>query len=560
MNRDLQIRSLLLLVLFISPFFMAITDSSVWDANEAFYVETPREMVESGEWIVPHFNGNLRLNKPPLSYWLVGIFYKFFGIGLIWERLLMALLAGGSVIAVFSIGSCLYNPRTALLGAGIFATSFRFLIVSRRLLIDSLVLCCALAGIALFLYWMKSRRNYLCLASAFFFGLGFLAKGPVALFPFLFLGIYCLLPGNRNCLGRIPWTASALILLGTSFSWFIALGLTHGWEPVSSFIFSENIGRFTSEDFGPRRGIFYYAGVFLADFFPWSLPFIGFSAAGLWEMGGRLKKGTLKSFKTAGIQESTIFLACWCLAYFLIFSLSHNKQEYYILPMYPAASLLLASAASVKGRMIEISFAASGIIVLVIPILIWFMNREIFPEDSAAWWLPAAASVIAGICLFRRQLLLAILGMVLFYQTAFFSFSVPLEAYKPVAAMAETIRKNAVTTDYELGYYRFTAPSLRFYSDRDIHEIYKLDRAVELLLSSSEAYLITDQAGLRELQENTGNRLIILSEGKKISSRLRTLLARLKNQASRENAWSTPVYLVTNRRSFKIQEKRFKIK
>ena len=555
MNRDLKIRSLLLLILFISPFFMAMSASSVWDANEAFYVQTPREMVESGEWIIPNFNGNLRLNKPPLSYWLVGVFYNFFGVSLIWERLLMALLAGGSVIAVFSIGNSLYNPGTALIGAGIFATSFRFLIVSRRLLIDSLVLCCVLFGIALFLYWMKSRRNYLCLASAFCFGLGFLAKGPVALFPFLFLGIYCLLPRNRNCLGRIPWISSAVVFLATGSSWFIALGFQHGWEPVSSFLFSENIGRYTSEDFGPRRGSLYYAGVFMADFFPWSLPFLGFSAAGLWAVGTRIKKGAIRSLKASGIQESTLFLAVWCLTYFLIFSLSHNKQEYYILPLYPAASLLLASAASGRGRMIGLSFAASGMIVLTLPLLIWFMNRELFTEASAPWWLPALAALIAGICLIKRQILMAVLGMVFFYQTAFFSFSTPLEAYKPVSSMAETIRENAATADYELGYYRFTAPSLRFYSDRNIHEIYELEEAVELLLADREAYLITDSEGWRQLREKTGERVTVVTEGRKISSRLRTLIARLKNQASREDAWSAPVYLVTNQ----SQDSRFKI-
>ena len=223
MQRDQKIRSLLLLIMFTSPFFMTMSTSSVWDANEAFYVETPREMVESGDWLVPQFNGIPRLNKPPLSYWLVGIFYNFFGVSLLWERLLMALLAGCSVLATFYIGKCLYNPEVGLLGAGIFATTFRFLIVSRRLLIDSLVLCCVLVGIALFLHWMKSGKNYSCISAAFFFGLAFLAKGPVALFPFLFLGIYCLLPDNRSCLAKIPWTLSILVFLTTSSSWFITL-------------------------------------------------------------------------------------------------------------------------------------------------------------------------------------------------------------------------------------------------------------------------------------------------------------------------------------------------
>ena len=404
---------------------------------------------------------------------------------------------------------------------------------------------------------MKNRKNFYCLTSAFFFGLAFLAKGPVALFPFLFLGIYCLLPENRSCLAKIPWTASVLVFLSTGFSWFAALGLFHGWEPVKSFLLSENIGRFTSENFGPSRGITYYIGVFIGDFFPWSLPFLGVCTAGLYGVITRLKNSKKMLPGTEIFRDGTLFLACWCLAYFIIFSLSHNKQEYYILPMYPAAALLLAAAASNKTRLVTVFFVISGIIVLILPLLIWFMNSELFPEMSVPWFLPAGAALVAGICLLRRQPLLAVLGMVFFYQTAFFSFSTPLETYKPVAAMAETIRENAVSLDYELGYYKFTAPSLRFYSDRDIHEIYELDEAAELLLSPREVYLITDRAGLAELRETAGDRIRVEDEGKKISSRLRTLIARLKNQSSRQEAWSTPVYLVTNRMG--IQDSRVKI-
>jgi len=155
---DNSIRNLLLLFLFISPFFMSLSTSTVWDANEAFYVQTPREMVDSGNWLIPEFNGNPRLNKPPLSYWLVAVFYQFLGVSILWERLLMAVLASLSIFSTFQIGKLLYSPEAGLLGAGIFATTFRFLIVSRRLMIDSLVLCAVLGAIALFLYWMKTRK------------------------------------------------------------------------------------------------------------------------------------------------------------------------------------------------------------------------------------------------------------------------------------------------------------------------------------------------------------------------------------------------------------------
>ena len=62
---------LVLLALAICPYFIDLGGSAIWDANEAFYVETPREMIERGDYVSPTFNYEPRLNKPVLSYWIV---------------------------------------------------------------------------------------------------------------------------------------------------------------------------------------------------------------------------------------------------------------------------------------------------------------------------------------------------------------------------------------------------------------------------------------------------------------------------------------------------------
>ena len=55
---------IVLLAAAVIPYFVKLDDASIWDANEAFYVETPREMVESGDYINPSFNYEPRFNKP----------------------------------------------------------------------------------------------------------------------------------------------------------------------------------------------------------------------------------------------------------------------------------------------------------------------------------------------------------------------------------------------------------------------------------------------------------------------------------------------------------------
>jgi 4-amino-4-deoxy-L-arabinose transferase-like glycosyltransferase len=75
----------------ILPYFIGLGRTSIVDANEAFYAETPREMIEAGDYINPTFNYEPRFNKPPLSYWIVAGSYEALGISLWSARLPIAL-------------------------------------------------------------------------------------------------------------------------------------------------------------------------------------------------------------------------------------------------------------------------------------------------------------------------------------------------------------------------------------------------------------------------------------------------------------------------------------
>ena len=78
---------------------------SIWDANEAFYVETPREMMAAHDYINPSFNYLPRFNKPVLSYWIVAAFYKVFGVSVGVQRLPIALGALVIIGCAFVLGA-----------------------------------------------------------------------------------------------------------------------------------------------------------------------------------------------------------------------------------------------------------------------------------------------------------------------------------------------------------------------------------------------------------------------------------------------------------------------
>lgn len=523
------------LLLLALPFFCSLTVSSVWDANEAFYVQTPREMVEQDNWLVPHFNGEPRLNKPPLAYWLIATFYKYFTVSIFWERLAMAVLSYGTVLAVFVLGKILYEETVGFLAAGIFATTFRFLILARRLLIDVLVLFCVVWAIVFFILWLRGKNPRHFIFCSLFFGLGFLSKGPVALIPVIFLGIFLLVTGKLKELLQAPFFTGTSLFLLLSSSWFLLLGTQMGWSFVSDFFLQENIARFSSVSFGPQRGFFFFIPVFFGDFFPWSFLF---PFALLW------------AFRRSNDKKDNdwfILLALWIGVYFFLFSISYNKQEYYILPLYPAASIWIAYYLSRGGSNIFLSLLIS-VFTLIFSVLIFFISSILF--EGFGLWIPLVFIPMVLWALFVNRPSIMIAGIVLFYSACFIRYLEPLEKYKPVQFFAQTINRTIERGEnIQAGYFGLTAPSLTFYLDKPILEINRLGEAVQVVQSPQTVYLIVPASHYQRLVQAAGIPLKIVEVRSKLYTTMRTLISGFKGGQSGNlrSAWIRPVYLITNR-------------
>jgi len=129
-----------LLAVAVLPYFVGLNWSSIWDSNEAFYVETPREMIEQGDYIAPTFNYEPRFNKPVLSYWIVAGFYKLFGVSVAVQRIPIAIGGVLLVVIAFWLGRLASAERDgpAAVQAGLWAAlglavSPRLVMFSRRI-------------------------------------------------------------------------------------------------------------------------------------------------------------------------------------------------------------------------------------------------------------------------------------------------------------------------------------------------------------------------------------------------------------------------------------------
>src|SRR6185436_2580591 len=220
------------LLLAAAPYFIRLGASSLWDANEAFYAETPREMIGSRDYVNPAFNFRPRLNKPPLSYWIVVPFYKALGESEAAERLAIALGAMIMIATAYGLGRAVYPNEAGLLAALCLAIAPRFLMFSRRIMIDVYVSMFMALALLLFVLAEKhpeKRRLLLALmyASA---GLGVLTKGPVAVFlPAVALIIYLIICRRLNTLRELMLPTGLLIVALIVLPWYVAIYAQHGW-------------------------------------------------------------------------------------------------------------------------------------------------------------------------------------------------------------------------------------------------------------------------------------------------------------------------------------------
>jgi 4-amino-4-deoxy-L-arabinose transferase-like glycosyltransferase len=498
---------LVILVLALAPYFIRIGASSLWDSNEAFYTETPREMMESGDYINPTFNYQPRFNKPPVSYWVVIAFYKLFGVSASSERLSIVLAAMVMIGIAYSLGNLIHSGEAGLLAAIALAIAPRFLMFSRRIVID-LYVAMFMAMALLFFVLSESRtaRRRLWLVLMYvFIGLGILTKGPAAgILPAAVVLIY--LAANRK-LGRVRemmLPTGILIVAAVVLPWYLAIYARHGWAYISMFLFKDNLSRYTQTGWGPRRGVFFYLPVVIGDMFPWSM----LLPAGLWLAFRRSDSPATETDSVGGSPNRygpVFLLAIWIAAIVIFYSVSRSKEDLYILPVYPAAAALAGwiiawlLSGKLDGRIARFANAMlitmGGLLVIAGVGGLYFFGQGIYRLVGAT----ALGSIAIAAGLFtiaacwvrkhRHAILASAVSLVLFNWTFMIATLPDFERYKPVRSFCDVLSATA-GPDALIGYYRIAYPSMVFYLQRQIFEYHQSEEIVTALCSSRPVYCV----------------------------------------------------------------------
>jgi 4-amino-4-deoxy-L-arabinose transferase-like glycosyltransferase len=545
-----KILLLVLLVLAAAVYFVALGNSAIWDANEAFYVETPREMLEANDFLNPTFNYLPRFNKPVLSYWIVALFYRLFGVSVTVQRVAIALGAlviiacayilartamSDSGLAMRDAGLGIRDERSGIrdsMASGLWAAAGlaaapRLVMFARRIFIDIWItafLSLTLVFFALSERYPERRRRYLILMYVSI-GLGVLTKGPVAIaLPALAFALYL---GVRREWKR---TTDMMVPLGLVIiavivvPWYAALYHEQGWTYIRSFLISENVERFTS-GVGVRqpRAPWFYLPIVLSDSFPWSL-LLPCAAVAAWKARTRIET----------------LLWCWIAAIVGFFSLSVGKQDLYIFPIV-AAVAALGGLTIERGlsderwkRWLSLTLAAGGALLALAGAAVLYLfetSGRVYALDAAA--IVGAIGLAGGVLTAffgaaRRPAAaaLALLAAVIAVNWAFVVRVLPeFERYKPVPEFSRILQERLQRDDV-VAHYQVSLPSMVYYLRRHVDQYVDDPPFVRAMLTDRRVYAVLSADDYAALAPQIGARTCIIDRRPTFEVKLRQVLAR----------------------------------
>jgi len=574
MVRSRRVAVVLLFAAALLPYFLNLGATSIIDANEAFYTETPREMMEAGDYLNPTFNYEPRLNKPPLSYWTVVASYKVFGVSLEAARLPIALGALVILATVFVLGRMAYSTSAGLLAALTLAAAPRFLLFSRRIIID--VYTAMFLGLTLLFFVLAEtqpqRRRRWLLAMYVATGLGVITKGPVAIvLPALVFLVYLVASRRFMTITRMMLPMGVVVVSAIVVPYYALLYRQHGWDTITTFLMRENLARYAEGVGAPNRGLYYYLLVLFVDlYFPWSLLLPAGFAFVPWR---RLWRARPEQQDEGGVnvpvsQETVrLLLGLWIVVIVAFFSLSKAQQDLYILPCVVAAAPLVGGLLDglFRKRLSPLltafttwSVGLVGIVLLALGSAIVLLaggfgdwidgSSGVGAASSRIAWLVGGlgdrihvagatavgvvlsiASVVALVALVRRSAATACASLgaaVVIGHWVMVGWALPdFERYKPVPHLARAIEQTAAP-GARVGTYRVATPSLVFYLRRHVDQLFDVSEVSAFFKGPSAAYCVMRQEEYEPIKTLIGVPTSVLATSPRFDGQLRDFLAR----------------------------------
>lgn len=505
----LKAAALVLLIVFVS--FFKNGGYLLFDVDEAVFSEASREMVVTGDVITPAYNNEPRYDKPILIYWLMSLSFKLFGVSEAAARFTSA--AFGSLLVFMTF---LFICRVKGWLPGVFSALSLLLCLEYFTYSHSAVTDMTLTffiSASVYSFYLAAREEGRLWPVLFWVSsaLAVLTKGAIGLVFPVAIALICLAASRRIDRFRgLLRPGYILIFLLVSAPWHIIQLYINGWEFFNAFVVKHHLQRFSGVISSHGGPFYYYLVVLLVGFFPWVafLPFAVYKG-----VKERLRDG------------SALYLlsSVWFLFVLAFFTISRTKLPNYILPLFPAASILsgLTMAELVEGGMdrrlglymlvlISVVFGAAMFILPHMGIGMDVAFPDVFFYSLGLIFLGVAAF---GLAAFKapKASFAGISALVLFLLIFLRLYGLPpVNAYlqKTLYVYSRYAAKNLGRTD-TLATYEINKPSIPFYAARTV---LKTDKGDSCSLTGRSKYgkmlVITDSSRYEEVKGSHGLEVI----------------------------------------------------
>jgi 4-amino-4-deoxy-L-arabinose transferase-like glycosyltransferase len=254
------------------------------EPDEGRYAEIPREMLARGDFVTPHLNGVVYLEKPPLLYWGNAVSFAIFGESEFSARLFTATVSIAGVLLTYWMGAVLAGPRAGLFSAMVLCTSLYHYVVGRINTLDmTLAVTMIVAIFPAFLYLSGKResRRYLLLSYAGA-ALAFLAKGLIGIvFPAAILLLWLLLSRRHREIGKAVSLTGLALFLAIALPWVVLVQRANP-DFLWFFFVREHFLRFTTKMHHRYQPFWFFFPFVIGGLLPW-LAFVRRAVRAAWE-------------------------------------------------------------------------------------------------------------------------------------------------------------------------------------------------------------------------------------------------------------------------------------
>ncbi len=422
-------------------YFYNLGFNQVWQPNEAFYAEAAKNMLRSGDFLTPVFNGEIRLNKPPMTYWLTALSFYIFGVNEFALRFFQVIAGLGTGILTFLIACKFTERETALLAFVLLTLSFQFIANARYTSPE--VLLTFFITLSLYLWYISYEKNSKLLLFLSFTAsaLAVLTKGPVGfLLPALIIFMFLLFTNPKEILRKEYYIGSMYVFLISG--WWFVYQFIKNQEIFSEVFIKENIKRIYSLQQDP---FYFYLLDIPVSFLPYSFVFF---IAFFWILKNKLR--------------NLLFPVVWFTIVFLVFSFVKMKLPVYIMPAFPAMAVLTAEFVKTVEpmRILKGLYVFLGILLLLATLtsaVLFKFNFPVLLLSGVVFFLPVILKNYRLIPAFGAVSLFLYLSAVILPH---------VEKYRPYKSIGDKIKQidpSAKLKFYEVGAFHYNLP---FYTDR----------------------------------------------------------------------------------------------